>query len=478
MKKIFWFRSITRFLPIAALLLMTESLWSESGAPDFKLSLGDPQGAAISPAFAGLSYESALLLPNDGHYYFDASNLALIHTFQTLGIKSLRVGANAVDDPRVPIPSEKDIDALFTFAKAANVKVIYSFRLKNGDPTETARLACYINSHYPDTLDSFSIGNEPECYFPNYDDYFKVWKPHYDAIVKALPSAKIDGPSSNKSEFTLKMARDLFADGHLSMVSQHTYFLGSGRKAEADPAATRARFLSNSNEASYQTAYSKAAAILATKGVPYRIDELNNCYNGGAAGASNTYASSLWLLDCMLWWADHHILGMNFHTGELVGRDGKFAPPNYALFLRSKDSLGFDVHPAGYAMAAFCQAAQGRPLPVQLTPVPTIPITAYAFKADNGSLLITVINKTYGDKAQSPIVAISLPSPNPAGKWQQMLLEQKNQDVAAETGVTLGGSEIDLSGAWSGNWKDVPTSNSLQIHLNQASAVILRFVPN
>ena len=35
---------------------------------------------------------------------------ALVNTFKTLGIKSLRVGANAVDDPRIPVPQEKDID--------------------------------------------------------------------------------------------------------------------------------------------------------------------------------------------------------------------------------------------------------------------------------------------------------------------------------------------------------------------------------
>jgi hypothetical protein len=38
--------------------------------------------------------------------------------FKTLGIRSLRVGANAVDDPRIPVPQEKDIDMLFKFARA------------------------------------------------------------------------------------------------------------------------------------------------------------------------------------------------------------------------------------------------------------------------------------------------------------------------------------------------------------------------
>src|SRR5580700_3297410 len=75
-------------------------------------------GAGLAPRFLGLSYEMSMLLPADGRYYFDANDQALVNTFQTLGIKSLRVGANAVDDARIPVPQEKDIDMLFNFARA------------------------------------------------------------------------------------------------------------------------------------------------------------------------------------------------------------------------------------------------------------------------------------------------------------------------------------------------------------------------
>ena len=96
----------------------------------------------------GLSYEMSALLPRDGKILLRChNNRALLNTFHTLGIKSLRVGAARVDDPKVPIPQEKDIDALFAFARAAGVKVIYSFRLKNGNPADSARLAAYIAAH-------------------------------------------------------------------------------------------------------------------------------------------------------------------------------------------------------------------------------------------------------------------------------------------------------------------------------------------
>ena len=156
-------------------------------------------GPELPSRFLGLSYETAMLLPRNGRYYFDSNDRALVNTFQVLGIKSLRVGANAVDDPRIPIPQEKDIDMLFKFAWAAGVKVIYSFRLENGDPANSARLAGYIAAKNADALDSFSIGNEADFYLPTFEAYFAKWKPHYDAILQAVPNAMFDGPNSRKN---------------------------------------------------------------------------------------------------------------------------------------------------------------------------------------------------------------------------------------------------------------------------------------
>ncbi len=82
--------------------------------------------------------------------------------------------------------------------------------------------------------------------------------------------------------YALDLAKAVFPDGHLAMASDHYYFLGSGRAGEKDPAATRARFLSNQLHAGYEKDYAKVGAVLAAEGVPYRIDEMNSCYNGGA----------------------------------------------------------------------------------------------------------------------------------------------------------------------------------------------------
>ncbi len=74
-------------------------------------------------------------------------------------------------------------------------------------------------------------------------------------------------------------------------------------------------------------------------------------------------------------------------------------------------------------------------------------------RISDGSIYLTLINKSYGDKAQPASVSLQLPQSAGPGTWQRMDLAQKDQDVAAKTGVMLGGASIDPQGIWSGQWK-------------------------
>ena len=492
-----WVRRFLFLHVLFILALLNPRLAAAQTQPVIVTATTNDIGPDLAPRFLGLSYEMSMLLPNDGRYYFDPNDQALVNTFQTLGIKSLRVGANAVDDPRIQVPQEKDIDVLFSFARAAGVKVIYSFRLKNGDPSDSARLAAYIAAHDADALDCFEIGNEPGMYIPTFDGFFAQWKPHYDAILKAVPTAMFDGPGEVKEhDYAPELAKAMFAGGHLAMASDHYYFLGSGRAAEKDPPASRARFLSNALHGQYDHDYAKVGAVLAAQGVPYRIDEMNSCYNGGARDSSDTYASTLWALDCTHWWALHHILGMNYHTGESRDRNavagGTNAPvtggvpvlgvtvaANYAAFVHQDDGRGIVMRPQAYAFLAFTQGAHGRPLPLDIQLPAAFNFNAYAYQDHDGSIYLTLINKSYGDNAQPAAVSFQLPTGSVPGKWQRMDLIQKNQDVAAKTDIMLGDAAINSRGIWSGQWKKIAgdSSGNLAVQVAPASATILHFAP-
>ena len=59
----------------------------------------------IPDDFSGLSFEMRDVLTNaQGIHFFSPKNKALICTFKTLGIKSLRVGGNTADRPTLPVP--------------------------------------------------------------------------------------------------------------------------------------------------------------------------------------------------------------------------------------------------------------------------------------------------------------------------------------------------------------------------------------
>jgi hypothetical protein len=469
----------TSFSILALIVTIAFPAYTNPVAVTVKVDNESP-AADLAPRFLGLSYESSMLLPKDGRYYFNSHDQALINAFHTLGIKSLRVGANAVDDPKIPVPQTQDIDHLFDFARAAGLKVIYSFRLKNGDPANSARLAAYIAANDSDVLDSFSIGNEPSFFLHSFRAYYAEWRPHYDAILKAVPTAMFDGPGvAAQHDYVVNLARLLFPDGHLAMASNHYYFLGSGRAGELDPPSTRERFLAAGLHRAYEKAYADTGAKLAAMGVPYRIDELNSCYNGGAKNASDTFASTLWALDCTHWWAAHHILGMNYHTGESVGRDGGFGAANYAAFVHRADGNGFDMRPQAYAYLAFTQGAHGRPIGVEVQTEPGLGFEAYAYQDRDNTIYLTVINKSHGSGALPDFVTVQLPQTSGAGTWEQMDLMQGEQDIAAKINITLGGSSIDPQGIWRGNWRLVGSvsSQASTFEVDRASASILRFTP-
>ncbi|HEY4417480.1 MAG TPA: hypothetical protein VGO57_17445 [Verrucomicrobiae bacterium] len=445
--------------------------------------IGQPDGSPLEPHFLGLSYEISQILTGKHRDYFNTNDRALVNVFNTLGIKSLRVGANAVDDTNQPVPQEKDIDNFFGFAGLVDAKVIYSFRLKNGDPKEAARLATHISAHYAGLLEGYSIGNEPNFYIKTFADYYALWKPQYDAILAAVPEAKFVGPSvanappAKQNDYPLELAERVAGGGHLAEASDHYYFLGRRNDLEKDPLTARDALLSDKVHATYETAYANIGAKLAAKTIPYRIDEMNNCARGGAKDSSDTYASTLWALDCIHWWAAHHIAGMNFHTGEFLKPDGTFGAPYYSAFVHESDGSSLSIRPQAYAYLAFKEGARGQCLPLQMKKASDYDFDAYAYCDRDGSVYVTLINKANGSKAQSASVSIRVPGNARVKQLRRMDLKQKESDPAAKEEITFGESPIDSQGSWGGRWQEVSNADNHRVTVEVAptSATILCF---
>jgi hypothetical protein len=204
------------------------------------------------------------------------------------------------------------------------------------------------------------------------------------------------------------------------------------------------------------------------QGLKYRIEETNNFFNGGAKDVSNTFASALWALDYLYWWADHNARGVNFHTGDKVAAGEDQAPCWYATFHTVPG--GYHALPIAYAIKAFDLGSHGRLLPTTVSPG-AADLAAYAVLGDDNTLFITLVNK--GASA----IDVSIATPSLQARPTAMFLTAPGSNVTAIDGVTLGNSSISLDGNWAGHWTAVSASKravALKIGPSSAAVVKLR----
>jgi glycosyl hydrolase family 79 len=456
-------------------------------------------GIAIPEDFSGLGFEVALLQLENGTHYFRPDNAPLIHLFHTLGIKSLRVGGNTSDRDVRQLPSEADLDSLFGFAKAAGVKVIYCLRLHNGDPNVDAQTVKYIMDHYAPLVDSFSIGQEPSAYPVNTNDtrstmermgtvnekytyvaYRQDWKRFADTIIAAVPDVKFCGPSvHNNGEWARRFMEDFGKSNHVTLITEHLYAGGAGNKVPS-PEFGRDRMLgdaswgSNNFPKAYQKLYDSFVPMALSNGLPYRLEEVNNYFNGGATNVSNTFASALWGLDFMYWWAEHHAAGLNFHTGDRVAAGYTLLPSKYTAFFSTTN--GYMVRPLGYGIKAFDLGAHGKFVPVTLTGADKLNLRAHAVLGSDKNVYLTLINNEHGNSAKDVHVTFGQSVANA----EVVYLTAPNGDVAATSGITLGGAEIATDGSWNGKWSPLEARTSIHVSVTvpAAAAVVVKLKVN
>jgi hypothetical protein len=442
--------------------------------PDFKAP-----GKEISADFCGLSYETKMLLPNAGKYFFRGDHAELIGLFKSLGVKSLRVGGNSADAPTVDIPSEADLDQLCAFAQAAGVQVIYNLRLKDqSDPAGAIRIVKYLMGHYRPLINSFTIGNEPNVYFTEYSAYREQWKKFADAILAEVPDAQFNGPSATpgKTAWAAEFADDFRAWGHLRLVTQHSYPGGDAQKVP-DEAAARLKMLAPAMDESYETFYRKFVPVVLKDHERYRLEEANSLFHGGASGVSNSYASALWALDYMHWWEAHEAEGINFHTGNRRVANETQVPGGYDISYSTPS--GLKTHPIAYALKAFSFASEGRSVPVALAfgkggKDERLNLTAYGVLAADKTLVLTAINKESGSEGKEASITIRAGSEYAEG--EMVLLKSPENDVSRVSGTTLGEGTIAGDGTWNGTWSKLPgaAAGEFKVQLPAATAAVVR----
>lgn len=453
-------------------------------------------GPIISPDFSGFSFEVALLFPNEnGVRYFRPDNEPLIRLFRQFGIKSLRIGGNTSDRDAKKLPGEADWDSLFGFAKAAGVKVIYCLRLRNAEPAEAARTVKYIMDRYAPQVEAFSIGQEPSAYPVekvdtrpqsermgvgaekfSYADYRKAWKQFADVIRTEVPNVNFCGPAvHNNAEWARKFIADFGQSNNVTMCVMHLYAGGAGNKVPT-PEVGRDRMLSGEFLEKYQKLHDGFVPMVLTNGLSYRLEEVNNYFNGGATNVSDTFASALWGLEFMHWWAAHGAAGLNFHSGDRVAAGSNLQPSKYTAY--HSISNGYQVRPLGYAMKAFDLGGRGHVVAAEILSNTGANLVSYGVMAADGTIFVTLINKDHGAAAKDATVALVVRAGYASG--ETLALAAPAGDVAAKSGITLGGAEIQPDGSWRAQWtspRALTGQGVYAVAVPAATAVIVKLNP-
>jgi hypothetical protein len=446
-------------------------------------------GFAIPADFGGLSFEMGSELANRNGvsgYLFCATNTQLITLFQNAGIHSLRLGGGSVDQTSVPIPRPADIDNCFAFVKqVGNLGVVYSLRLLNGDPGNDSTtpgdsyLANYIWQNYRSQLVAFAIGNEPDWNsyhtsdpnITNYPSYLNDWRNFAATIRSYVPAALFVGPDTGAYDtttyyhgqsWTQHFADDEKTSGIIAVITQH-YYAGASPGSISAQGAIDAMLSASWATTNYPWLYSNNLAPVLADGLPYRLTESND-YLGGVTNASNAFASALWALDYMHWWAAHSCSGVNFHNKSWLVTDTVYLDANG----------GYQINPKAYALKAFDLGGHGFVLPVALTNNNGVNLTAYAVGASN-ELFVTIINKEHNAGARDAAVTI-VPAGFAPGTAVAMFLTASNSNVGATSGVTLGGAGITNNASWAGQWTALSTATNGQCTLTvpAASAAVVK----
>lgn len=476
------FAALATVLFVSLLSVSVEAQGKALHQRSYTLTITSPPDRITIPSrFLGLSFETKDILPGrtEAYPYFRSNNSSLIRLFRTLGVRSLRIGGNTADRLSIPVPDHRDIDELFGFAKAAHVKVIYTLRLNGSSPSKDASTAKYIMDHYPRDVSCLVVGNEPDVYEKHYTRYRTAIAAHFAAILApgVDPHALFCGPSTTPGhpDWSNHFVSDFGPSGHILWITQHSYPGGNGKKI-TNPSKERERLLSPSFTRQYQKLADSFVPTVERAHLKYRIEETNSFYDGGAKGVSNTFASSLWALNYLYWWMQHRAQGVNFHTGDFVAAGPMQTICWYGIFHTQKGGH-YQIRPIAYAMKAFDMTAHGALLSVHGLPrASSLKGYATANRASN-TLFVTLVDSEYGPTAEP--VAITLSTEVRRGRFATMQLTAPHSNVAATTGVTLGGSAIQSNGSWHGKWaKHSFRNHRIMLTLQPASAVIVKLPLN
>jgi hypothetical protein len=161
------------------------------------------------------------------------------------------------------------------------------------------------------------------------------------------------------------------------------------------------------------------------------MSECNSFSFGGASGVSNSYASSLWVLDFLFNTAMAGAAGVNMHGGGNA--------PGYTPIADDSGAV-IEARPEYYGLLLFALAGTGTLLETRLS-VGSVDATAYALRTPSGGLNVILVNK---DVVQNLTLTIEANQTIQTASMQIMTAPS----LAALSGVTIQGATMNNDGSF------------------------------
>jgi hypothetical protein len=409
--------------------------------------------------YIGLSFESGTL--NSGKFD-DVGDLPQL--LRDLGRSVMRFGGNSVDTSFTGI-TPSALAGLARLAKATGWTVLYSENLGHFKAGTVTSDAHQVSAALGRRLAAFACGNEPDL-FPNVglrsssypeSDYLAQAARCLTAIRAGAPNAPIEGPDTSGTGWLAGYAAT--EAGRLRWLGQHYYPMGCGLGG-LTPAAFDQAMLSAAQTAKEATFFSAAARTAAGAGL--RMSETNTACRGGAVGASDSYASALWVVDYLLTGVEHGVTGFNFHGGLSAVCQG-YSP------LCQVGVNEYAAQPIYYGMLFTHLLGSGNLRPVTVTtPRPSDHVTAFALQPLAGDGL-RVIAEDLTAAAARVTLRVGGAATSAA------VLRLTGPSLLATSGVRIQGAAVAANGSFTPGPPSTVTcaSGSCRVTLAPYSAVLV-----
>ncbi|MBV8218702.1 MAG: hypothetical protein JO325_09565 [Solirubrobacterales bacterium] len=365
----------------------------------------------------------------------------------------LRIGGDSTDTSWWPLPgvtpppgitytlTKSWLETTRELAVETGAKLILGVNLKLDSLDEAAAEAqVYRTGIGKRYIDALEIGNEPELYkvFPWYETNgvpfyarpstynFAAYMEDVSAFAKHLHGVDLAGPATGTPSWLERVPHLFAAEPRLKIITYHRYPLLSCFSVPGDARYPSIPNLLNSDAArDLLQGAGHTIADAHRHGATIRIDELNSVACSGTPGVSDTFASSLWMLDTLFAMVRGGVDGVNIHTLP----EAAYRP---FVFRRIRGRWLATVQPEYYSLLLFARAAPPGSRMLGVTQTSSTDVRSRATVTDDGVVHVVLINSGL-TSAHAVLV-------KPPARASEALLERLLAPSATATdGVSIAG---------------------------------------